>query len=173
MSSRARYISLSGLALAMVSISGLAQSTTPNLQTLHSIVQDLETHPEGYGPQWAADLDGPVNIASISEIKQELPILVRLTESPNPQQRGNALLVLYAIAAGRPENRRERDLLADDAIVPYISRLAPRSNDPSTSNRGLYAPSFSGFSCYPPSSARTAKGSAHGVAGPTEYPGDT
>ena len=137
MSSRARYISVSGLALAMVSISGLAQLTTPNLQTLHSIVQDLETHPGGYGPQWAANLDGPVNVASIAEIKQELPALVGLTESPNLQQRGNALLVLYAIAAGQPENSRERDILAEGAIVPYISRLAPRFNDPSTSNRGL------------------------------------
>ncbi len=141
MSFMARYLSLAGLALAVLAISGLAQSTTPNLQTLHSIVQELEKSPEGHGPQWAAELDGPINAASIAEIKRELPAIVGLTESSNPQLRGNALLILYGIAerqkAGLPENRGERDLLADDAIVPYISRLAPRLKDPSTSNQGL------------------------------------
>ncbi len=132
----ARYLSLARLALAVLAISGFAQSTTPNLQTLHSVVQELEKSPEGHGPQWAAELDGPINAASIAEIKQELPAIVGLTESPNPQLRGNALLILYGIAErqkpGLPENRRERDLL-----VPYISRLTPRLKDPSTSNQGL------------------------------------
>ena len=138
MSFMARYLSVAGLALALLAISGLAQSTIPNLQTLHSIVQELEKSPEGHGPQWAAELDGPINAASIAEIKQELPAIVGLTESLNPQLRGNALLILYGIAerqkAGLAENRRE---LAVDAIVPYISRLAPRLKDPSTSNQGL------------------------------------
>ena len=136
-----RYIFFPGFALSLLMASGLGQSTTPINKTIHSVVQDLETHPEGYGPHWAGELDGPVNSASIAEITQELPALIALTESSNPQLRGNALLLLYGIAgrqrAGLPENRGERDLLADEAIVPYISRLAPRFTDPSTSNRSL------------------------------------
>ncbi len=120
---------------------GLAQSSTSDPQTLQSVVQELKSNPATHGPQWAAELDGPINAAPLVEIEQELPALVGLTESLNLQQRGNALLVLYGIAerqkAGLPENRREMDLSADEAIVPYISRLAPRLNDPSTANRNL------------------------------------
>ena len=49
-------------------------------------------------------------------------------------------LFFLALRDGRrraPENRRERDLLADEAIVPYISRLAPRFTDSSTTNRNF------------------------------------
>ena len=68
------------------------------------------------------------------EIEQELPAIVGLTESVNPQQRGNALSVLYAIAArqkvGSAENLRQMDLQAANAIVPYIPRLASKLTDP-------------------------------------------
>lgn len=112
MSFMARFFG--SLALTSFLSCGLAQSSTSGPHTLHSVVQELKSNPENHGPQWAAKLDGPINAATIVEIKQELPALVALTESPNPQQRGNALLVLYGIAerqkAGLPENRREMDL---------------------------------------------------------------
>jgi len=129
--------SLVGFALAVLTIPGLGQSTATNLLTLRSIVQDLDAHPEGHLP--ARGLEDSLNAASIAEIRQEVPELVRLTESPDFQQRGNALLVLSGIVArqkaGLTENFRQLDVAAGEAIMPYIPRIAPRLTDPST--RGL------------------------------------
>ena len=37
----------------------LAKFST-SAQTLRSLVQDLEAHPDGHGPKWAAELDAPI-----------------------------------------------------------------------------------------------------------------
>lgn len=132
--------SIAGLALAALTISSFGQSTPPSLKTLHSIIQDLDAHPEGPEPEGIGELEGLVDAATIAEIKQELPTLVSLTESPHPQQSVEALLILITVArrqkAGLPKNRAEIDPLAAEAIRPYISRLAPRFTDPSP-NRGF------------------------------------
>jgi hypothetical protein len=132
---------LSVLALiVLVAESVVAQSTAPP-RKLESIPHQLEAHPESLDPLWTIELDSIVQSATIAEIRQVLPALVRLTESPNAQLRGNALLALYAIAgrnkAGLAENHRERDLMAGEAMIPYLSRLEPRLMDPATPSRAL------------------------------------
>jgi hypothetical protein len=132
---------LSVLALiVLVAESVVAQSTAPP-RKLMSIPHQLEAYPAGLDPEWTGELDGIVQSATIAEIRQVLPALVSLTESPNAQLRGNALLVLYAIAtrnkAGLAENRRELDLMADEAMIPYLSRLEPRLMDSATQSRAL------------------------------------
>lgn len=124
--------------LAAVVGSGFAQSSMP-LRTLESIPHELSASPESR--KWIAELGGIVQAATMVEIKQTVPELVALTESPNPQLRGDALLVLLAIAGrqkpGLPENRRVIDDSAGEAIVPYITRLKPRLMDSETANIGL------------------------------------
>ena len=93
-----RSLSIAGCALVLLTTLGLGQSTNVAPTTLHALILDLEAHPGDRGPQWAAELDTPVNGASIREVEQELPALVGLTESPDAQQRSNALLVLLGIA---------------------------------------------------------------------------
>jgi hypothetical protein len=101
-----------------------------------------------------ADLDTTINAASLAEIKQALPTLVALTESPDPQLRGKALLVLYGLAsrrkAGLPENRREPDISADKLIVPYLPRLAPRLTDSATPARNMSLLLFQAFTVIHP-----------------------
>jgi len=60
--------------------------------------------------------------------------VVALTESTNPKLRGEALLVLYAIAMG-PSTREGGSNF--ELMVPYISRLAPRLMDASAPARGM------------------------------------
>jgi hypothetical protein len=132
---------LSVLALiVLLAESVVAQSTAPP-RKLESIPHQLEAHPEGLDPEWTIELDSIVQSATIAEIRQVLPALVSLTESPNAQLRGNALLALYAIAArnkaGLAENRGEPDLMADEAMIPYLSRLEPRLMDSATQSRAL------------------------------------
>jgi hypothetical protein len=112
----------------------------PPLQNLEAITRQLET-PAGLDPRWGENnnLDSIVQSATMAEIRQALPALVSLTESPNEQLRGHALLVLWAISqkkkASQTENQRGIDLAAGEAMVPYISRLGPRLTDSSTQSR--------------------------------------
>jgi hypothetical protein len=126
--------------LATVAMIGAAQSVA-QARSLNSIVQELGSSPDQLGPQWVADLDTTVNAASIAEIKQALPTLLAFTESPDPQLRIKALLVVYGIASRKkadpPGNRGEPDLQADELIVPYLPRLAPRLTDPATPARSM------------------------------------
>jgi hypothetical protein len=118
----------------------VAQSAAPT-RKLEAIPHELEAHPEGLDPQWTIELDSIVQSATIAEIRQVLPALVSLSESPIAPLRANALLALYAIAgrnkAGSPENHRERDLMAGEAMIPYLSRLEPRLMDSATPSRAL------------------------------------
>ena len=136
---RRSYLSVLAL-IVLVAESVVAQSTAPPWK-LESIPHQLEAHPEGLDPEWTGELESIVQSATIAEIRQVLPALVSLTESPNAQLRGNALLALYAIAArnkaGLAENHIERDLMADEAMIPYLSRLAPRLMDSATPSRAL------------------------------------
>jgi hypothetical protein len=140
---------LSVLALiVLVAESVVAQSTAPP-RKLASIPQQLEAASEGLDPQWTTELDSIVQSATIDEIREVLPALVHLTESPNEKIRGNALFVLWAITtkkkASLPENRRELDLTAAEAIVPYIPRLKPRLTDSTNPSRPLSHQLFQAF----------------------------
>ena len=151
---------------AMLQLANFSSSA----QTLRSLVQDLEAHPAGHGPQWAAELDAPITAASLSDIQDELPAVVGMTESPDAQLRGSALLLLYGIAvrsaAGQPASRRERDLSADEAIVPYIGRLAPRLEDQLTSNRSVTLILFQALSAVHPAPPELIKVCLEGLRDP-------
>jgi hypothetical protein len=118
----------------------VAESAAPT-RKLEAIPHELEAHPEGLDPQWTIELDSIVQSATIAEIRQVLPALVSLSESPIAPLRTNALLALYAIAgrnkAGLPENHREQDLMAGETMIPYLSRLEPRLMDSATPSRAL------------------------------------
>ncbi len=100
---------------------------------LDSLPQLLEAHADDQLPEWTVQADSMVQAATPAEIRQVLPALVDLTESSNAKLRANTLLALWAIAArskpGRPEDRRQRDLTEDEAMIPYITRLSPRLMD--------------------------------------------
>jgi hypothetical protein len=107
---------------------------------LGSLPHELEAHPDDNDTLAKIDLDAIVQAATPAEIKEVVPVLVNLTESSNPHLRGQALLVLYAIAckwqAGSREQLR-RDFSASEAIVPYLPRLEPRLMDSSTPCRRM------------------------------------
>ncbi len=142
------------LTLALLPIAAYPQANPTDLPTLHSVVQYVEAHSEDRGLQAIGQLDSIVNAASLSEIKQELPAIVGLTESSNDHQRENALIVLFAIGMRQktrlPENRREMDMQGNEAIVPYISRLAPRLTDSWTPNRRITLILFNGLAAVRP-----------------------
>jgi hypothetical protein len=130
----ARSYVLASVLLLCVSGSGRAQSPS-RPQSLASVPQELEAHPEHADPEWAAGLDGVVKSAAPGEIKETVPALVTLTESSNPKLSSGALLVLYAIAVGQSSGAG--GAANYDYLVPYISRLAPRLMDPYRPNRGM------------------------------------
>ena len=119
---------------------GYGQSTEPP-SNLTAIVHAMETHTAGRDAQWLLELSNVVSASTLADIKQNLPSIVALSESSDPQLRGNALLILYGIAArqqtGLPENRRAMDPAGAELIVPYITRLAPRLTDDDTPCRSL------------------------------------
>ena len=155
-----RSFALVSAFLIAVAGSGFAQSSMPP-RTLGSITHELAARPEGLDLQLVAGLDGVVQAATMVEIKQTLPELVELTESSNPQLRGGALLILDAIAgrqkAGLPENRREIDASAVEAIVPYIARLKPRLMDSEIVSRVLSLNLFGAIAFFRPSSPELIK----------------
>jgi hypothetical protein len=110
-----------------------AQSAT-SPRSLTSIPQELRANPDRTDPEWTKDLDEVVQSATPAEIGETVPEVVALTESSNPKLRGEALLVLYAIATG-PSTREGRSNF--ELIVPYIPRLTPRLMDAYSPNRGM------------------------------------
>lgn len=131
----------SPLAIAVLAtvttIIGTAQSVA-QARSLSSVVQELGSNPAQQAPQWMARLDTTINAASLSEVKQALPTLVTFTESPDPQLRGKALLVVYGIASRTlPGDRRSVDVAPNQLIAPYIPRLEPRLTDSAAPARNV------------------------------------
>jgi hypothetical protein len=112
---------------------GMAQSSA-RPRSLVSIPQELKANPDRSDPEWAAGLDDVIKSATPAEINETVPELMALTEAPNPQLRGEALLVLYGIAMG-PSTREGKSNF--ELMVPYIPRLTPRLMDAYAPNRGM------------------------------------
>jgi hypothetical protein len=137
----ARSHVLASVLLLCMAGSGRAQSSS-RLQSLASVPQDLEAHPDNSDPGWTVELDEVVKLATPAEIKETVPVVVTLTESSNPKLSSRALLVLYAIALGSNSGEGR---LNDDYIVPYIPRLASRLMDSYAPNRGMSLALFQVF----------------------------
>lgn len=132
---------LSVLALIVLFAESIVAQSVASDRQLETITHQLETQ-EGLDPRWGMniDLDSIVQSTTIAEIREVLPALVSLTESPNTQIRGHALSVLLAIASKKrvgPGNYLTLDVTVGEAMIPYLSRLEPRLMDSSTPTRAL------------------------------------
>ncbi len=94
------------LLLLLVCLAGplVAQSTH---KTLETVTREMEAHPNNTDPQWTVDLESAIQSASLDEIREALPSLVGLSESPDEHLRANSLLALTTIA-GRNKGCGER-----------------------------------------------------------------
>jgi hypothetical protein len=126
------YLFASTLLFCVAGSSGAQLSTQS--RSLASIPQELKANPDRSDPEWAAGLDDVIRSATPAEINETIPALMALNEAPNPQLRGEALLVLYGIAMG-PSHREGGSNF--ELMVPYIPRLAPRLMDSFAPARGI------------------------------------
>ena len=144
----------SALTLLTVLASACSAQTGPKTKTLQELSQELAALPASNDPMWLAQSGEIVRDASLAEIKEALPSLVRLSESEDGPQSRNALFVIYGIAsrqkAGLPENQRENDIAAAQLVVPYIPRLAPRLFDPDMLRRSVSLMTFQSLAAVRP-----------------------
>jgi hypothetical protein len=119
----------------LLCVVGLVTAQSPTgPRSLTSIPQELRANPDRTDPEWTEGLDKLVKSATPAEIGETVPELMVLTEAPDPQLRGKALLVLYGISTG-PSTREGRSNF--ELIVPYIPRLTPRLMDAYSPSRGM------------------------------------